>query len=326
MFNGCGQKRGRFLLDRACRSAIGAHWEPTTAVPTLAETVVWARSIPKAAREAQGFTRVLDFARQVKQLREERAKLRAWHPDPVRRDLLDKLQRIMDDRKDLTITARRIARFWWKPRMYVWWCGGVPKAHDGVRLEHGVYYEKRNVVVPAAWLLAHLGTGNIAKRMRLALRKQRENARKERQRKATVRHATEPSAEAPDTLGWRGWRLKGGLLVSPLRNTPWLDSTLRAERWSDCAAVCGAAGIHARRLPRDWRQADPGVTEIGRCDVHGIVERFGRYVLGTEGWRAEWAAIRELMAPDARTASALMRRYPEVKVHIRAREASDGHR
>jgi hypothetical protein len=57
------------------------------------------------------------------------------------------------------------------------------------------------------------------------------------------------------------------------------------------------------------------------CDVHGIVERFGRYVLGTEGWRAEWCVIRELMAPDAKTALALMKRYPKVKVHVRKQEA-----
>jgi hypothetical protein len=177
MFNRCGQKSGRLLLDRARRSAVGAHWESATAVPTLAETLAWAPSIPTAAREAQGFTRVLDFARRVKRLREERAKLREWHPDPVRRDLLDKLQRIMDDRNDLTITARRIARFWWQPRMYVWLRGGIPHAQDGVRLAGRTYYYKRNVVVPAAWLLARLGSGNVAIRLRRAVRKQQENAR-----------------------------------------------------------------------------------------------------------------------------------------------------
>jgi hypothetical protein len=59
------------------------------------------------------------------------------------------------------------------------------------------------------------------------------------------------------------------------------------ERWSDTDAVRGEAGIHARRMPCDWRAVDPrAMPEIGSCDVHGIVERFGRYVLGTEGWRA----------------------------------------
>jgi hypothetical protein len=50
------------------------------------------------------------------------------------------------------------------------------------------------------------------------------------------------------------------------------------------------------------------------------VERFGRYVLGTEGWRAEWVVIRELMAPDTETALALMQRYRDVKVHVREQQ------
>jgi hypothetical protein len=32
--------------------------------------------------------------------------------------------------------------------------------------------------------------------------------------------------------------------------------------------------------------------------------------------------IRELMAPNTKTALALMQRYPEVKVHVREKEAS----
>jgi hypothetical protein len=76
----------------------------------------------------------------------------------------------------------------------------------------------------------------------------------------------------------------------------------------------GHTGIHARRMPSDWHRADPSLTETGNCDVHGIVERFGRYVLGTEGWRAEWVVIRELMAPDTETALALLRKYPDVHV------------
>jgi hypothetical protein len=333
--NGCGQTYGRLLHDKVRCAAVGARWEPRTSVPSLKETIAWARRIPRAARAAQGFTRLVNFARYVKQLRAKRAKLREWHPEPVRRDILDKLECILNERKDLIITARRRARFTWKPRMYVWWGGGVAKVHDGVRLAGGTYYDKRNVAVPAAWLLARLGSGgNVATRMRRAVRKQQEKARKERQRKAAIERkerqrkaaierATAPSPEAPDTLGWRGWHLKDDLLISPVQATPWHEVTLHAEQWSHSAAVRGVAGIHARRLPRDWRRADPGATEIGRCDIHGIVERFGRYVLGSEGWRAEWVVIRELLAPNAHTALALMRRYPELKVHVREREASD---
>ena len=113
------------------------------------------------------------------------------------------------------------------------------------------------------------------------------------------------------------------LLKAPLEGNPWHEASFRAEQWADSDAVRGVAGIHARRMPCDWRRVDPGsFPEVGRCDVHGIVERFGRYVLGTEGWRAEWVVIRELMAPDTKTALAMMQRYPEVKVHVREKETS----
>ena len=117
--------------------------------------------------------------------------------------------------------------------------------------------------------------------------------------------------------------MQGDVLVSPVQRTPWYEASLRAGQWSDSAAVRGVAGIHARRLPIDWRRVDPQrFPEIGYCQIHGIVERFGRYVLGTEGWRAEWVVIRELMARDTKTALLLMQRYPEVKVHVREQEAA----
>jgi hypothetical protein len=126
----------------------------------------------------------------------------------------------------------------------------------------------------------------------------------------------------PTTIYYAYKRWDGHVLISPVQRTPWHEATLRVEHWSDSAAVPGEAGIHARRMPCDWLRVDPKVMpEIGSCDVHGIVERFGRYVLGTEGWRAEWVVIRELLAPDAHTALALMRSYPEVRVHVREQEA-----
>jgi hypothetical protein len=153
-------------------------------------------------------------------------------------------------------------------------------------------------------------------------RKTLEGRRKHREWRAAQERAFAFAPDAPDTLGWRGWRWDGHVLISPVQGTPWHEETLRAEHWSDSAAVRGQAGIHARRMPCDWLSVDPkAMPEIGNCDVHGIVERFGRYVLGSEGWRAEWVVIRELLAPDALTALALMRRYPEVRVHISEKEA-----
>jgi hypothetical protein len=260
----------------------------------------------------------------------------------VRRAILDTLERIMRNRADLRKAARRAAKANCHPNFPVWWKGRKPRLYDGLGVDSAwivkgvVYrtcYHKRNVAVPAAWLLARLGKEtNVKIRVQRAVRnltkaareweaaQKREAARRraarERQRLTTFGF----SLDAPDTVGWRGWRWDGHLLLSPVQGTLWHDATLRAVEWADSAAVRGVAGIHARRLPIDWLRADPSRTEIGRCDVHGIVERFGRYVLGTEGWRAEWVVIRELMAPDTKTALALMQRYPEVKVHIQEQE------
>jgi hypothetical protein len=61
--NRFGQRKGRLWLEQARRDAVWVRWEPTAAVSTLADTIPWAHSIPRAARHAQGFTRLEDFAR-----------------------------------------------------------------------------------------------------------------------------------------------------------------------------------------------------------------------------------------------------------------------
>lgn len=135
----------------------------------------------------------------------------------------------------------------------------------------------------------------------------------------------QPDPSQPDTLGWRAWKWNCGTLVSPIQFTPWLTNELRVENWSDDEAVWGAAGIHARRMPKDWTTLDwPGPGD-GPEIVTGIVERFGRYVLGDKGWRAEWVIIRALRAPSTEIGLALEAAYPDVPV-IYPREESDGYR
>jgi hypothetical protein len=116
-------------------------------------------------------------------------------------------------------------------------------------------------------------------------RVQLEQKRKHRARVAAHRRALAPSLDAPNTLGWRAWRWEGDVLLSPLQGTPWYEASLRADQWSDRAAVRGQAGIHALRIPSDWRSVNPRwVPEFTHgWNVHGIVERFGRFVLGTAG-------------------------------------------
>jgi hypothetical protein len=411
-----GRRKGRLLCEQARAEACGLPLQRVRPPKPLGLTMLWADRIPRPARAAQGFHHVKDFARSVKELRARRAELQRQHPDPVRRAILDTLERILSDREDLREAARRQARARGRPRFNVWWGSGKPRVYNSVRLMSGRYCGTRDVAVPADWLLKHIdGDGNVASRVRQADPRTRILAtphwidrvavgalacprfwltvdehlaveiracairqiqlqRCERQpkpdwragdmhvggssgqgytltiggvrahhwrywpsraeiaraavqarRKLKLEHALALSPDAPDTLGWRGWVWDGLVLLSPFRRTPWHEASLQAQAWSDSAAVRGEAGIHARRVPYDWRQVDPSLVpeiEIGACNVHGIVERYGRYVLGTEGWRAEWVVIRELMAPDIATALKLMRQYPEVRVHINKRELS----
>lgn len=143
-----------------------------------------------------------------------------------------------------------------------------------------------------------------------------------------------PDPHAPDTLGWRVWHWDADLqrLISPALKTVWHTPELRVEEWSFSKAVRGVAGIHAARMPYDWRRASLEGTELSMFALNpispflpksmtdtfhivGIVERFGKYVLGTEGWRAEWVIIRALKAPSAEIGLALEQAYPDVEIY-----------
>ncbi len=139
-----------------------------------------------------------------------------------------------------------------------------------------------------------------------------------------ARRRSMPDPHAPDTLGWRIWHWNGTskLLFSPSQLTTWFTPELRVSNWSTAAAVRGKAGIHAARMPYDWRRASLAGTELNgyvapyeKGTVVGVVERFGKYVLGTEGWRAEWVIIRALKAPSTEVGLALEKAYPEVEVY-----------
>jgi hypothetical protein len=148
------------------------------------------------------------------------------------------------------------------------------------------------------------------------------------------RLAGRPDPSQPDTLGWRAWRWDPSqrCLVSPHQGTPWPQAELRTAVWSDEDAVRGAVGIHARRMPRDWRGAawpDAGSMEgpsPTQLLVTGVVERYGRYVLGRTGWRSEWVMVRALRAPSTEIGLALEHAYPGVPVYYPDQEDDDGHR
>lgn len=134
------------------------------------------------------------------------------------------------------------------------------------------------------------------------------------------RELARPDPDAPTALGWRLWTWDRAdeLLRSPVQATPWPSAELRVEDWDESTALRGVAGIHALRVPIDYRRAgwpsSCGVSAPHDLRVTGIVERFGRYVLGTEGWRAEWVFIRKLLAPSTEIGLALERRFPDVEV------------
>lgn len=119
-----------------------------------------------------------------------------------------------------------------------------------------------------------------------------------RRRLATLAQATASAADSP------------GISSS--------NATLGAAQAASCAAaksarlqspsLRGAANASVEVLqPASTRFSSPPI-------VTGVVERFGRYVLGTEGWRAEWVIVRKLRAPTPEIAEALGRVYPEVEI------------
>jgi len=153
--------------------------------------------------------------------------------------------------------------------------------------------------------------------------------------------ASQPDPRAPDTLGWRVWHWDPymKLLISPSEKTVWHTAELRVSAWNTSDVVRGVAGIHAARMPYNWRRASLNGTELDAFKpfqkfeqkfirhvgtisipiksniVTGIIERFGRYVLGTKGWRAEWVVIRKLKAPSTEIGLLLEQAYPEVEIY-----------
>lgn len=131
-----------------------------------------------------------------------------------------------------------------------------------------------------------------------------------------------PDPSVPDTLGWRAWRWSeaNGCLQSPSQATLWPEAELVVPHWDEGEAVRGTSGVHALLVPKHWQDlgwpsGDGGVGTDDPLLVTGIVERFGKYVLGTEGWRAEWVVIKELLAPTTAIGLAIEQKYPDVIVH-----------
>lgn len=128
--------------------------------------------------------------------------------------------------------------------------------------------------------------------------------------------AGEPDPFVSDNMGWRGWNwdTQEKRLVSPAYRAIWDGPELRTDKWCFEDTLRGVAGIHARRVPRDWKAALWGGHDAPESTVTGLVERFGKFVLGELGWRAEWVIIRKLLAPTEEMGLLLEMTYPEVEV------------
>lgn len=128
------------------------------------------------------------------------------------------------------------------------------------------------------------------------------------------------------TFGLRCWQwnVTREHLVSPHQGTIWDGSELRCEEWCQDDVVRGVAGIHALLAPSDWQKSWPREFDSNQAKLQagneitvpvcGIVERFGKYVLGEDGWRAEWVIIRKLKAPTRDIGLQLERAFPDVEI------------
>ena len=130
-------------------------------------------------------------------------------------------------------------------------------------------------------------------------------------------------------LGWRIWFWSPyhERLFSPFRGAVWDTPELRVKApWVDSEAVRGVAGVHARLLPEGWENKEHPDMKAARMElgeyprqhrgfiVSGAVERHGRYVLGMNGWRAEWVMIKKLVVRTQAGYEALKAAYPDVEV------------
>jgi len=115
--------------------------------------------------------------------------------------------------------------------------------------------------------------------------------------------------------------LPNGQLQSPQQQTLWQGPSLVASQWDTDSACRDASGIHALWPPCNLRVAIEAVAKrlahyMG-CDLSGdeaayaLVGGYGRYVIGTDGWRAEQQVLQALYVPTARQ-DEVARRYPEV--------------
>lgn len=143
-----------------------------------------------------------------------------------------------------------------------------------------------------------------------------------------IRIANQLDPNADPELGWRVWYwdIMKQILISPSQQTEWTSFELRADNWSTKSACRGKSGIHACLMTKEWELSHYEQNNELRdmvifknkneyIPIDGVVRRFGRYVLGTTGWRAECVHILKLRAPNSTIGLLMQARYPEVEIY-----------
>jgi hypothetical protein len=118
------------------------------------------------------------------------------------------------------------------------------------------------------------------------------------------------------TVGWKVWRVDGGLLVSVLYGDPWpLGEPIRAvcvRHSHQAPARACECGIHAGRDLAAWSH----YLNVGaESRVFGRVLLWGSTIEGAHGWRAAFARPAEIFVPSAVTVDTDGLRAYGVPVH-----------
>ena len=113
---------------------------------------------------------------------------------------------------------------------------------------------------------------------------------------------------------YRGWRLKGGKLVSWAHQIEWESSTITAKCMHGCEA--GYCIEHHECQCGIYSRKDLGtlIKEYPAMDVYGIIYNHGTVFEGKTGLRSEKVTIRALFTADFTTGKILTENYPGVAI------------
>ena len=99
--------------------------------------------------------------------------------------------------------------------------------------------------------------------------------------------------EVGEIIAWRAWRIKDGMLISLVMNTPWLPNETVEGSIKGYGDYGMPLGIHSFKKAGDAWNGNEYVTD-GEIIVAGQVALWGEVVEHEEGYRAENARVHSL--------------------------------